>query len=200
MSVVVGLLGIAIILMVIVDSFETTILPRRVTHRYRFVRLFYIASWHVWRMIAVRLPRGKWREAFLSLFGPLSLLALLGTWVVGLVIGFGLVHWSLDLLSSAPDKIGGLPSHLYWSGGTFFTLGYGDVVPSTPMGRVLAIVEAGMGFGFLALIISYLPVTYQTYSRREIMIALLDARAGSPPSASQLLLRAGKSGDFAVLD
>ena len=57
-----------------------------------------------------------------------------------------------------------------------------------------------MGFGFLALIISYLPVFYQTFSQRETMIALLDARAGSPPSAAQLLLRLGNSGDIAAID
>ena len=87
-------------------------------------------------------------------------------------------------------------TYLYWSGGTFFTLGYGDITPSTVFGRVLAVVEAGMGFGFLALIIGYLPVIYQTFSRREMMIALLDARAGSPPSAAQLLIRVGQSGNI----
>ncbi len=58
-SIVVGLLGIALIILVIVDSFETTILPRRVTHRYRFARLFYFTSWRVWRTIGVSLQRAK---------------------------------------------------------------------------------------------------------------------------------------------
>src|SRR5438132_9172615 len=47
--------------------------------------------------------------------------------------------------------------------------------------------EAGLGFGFLALVIGYVPVLYQAFSRREIEITLLDARAGSPPSAEALL-------------
>jgi len=56
---------------------------------------------------------------------------------------------------------------------------------------MLAIIEAGLGFAFLALIIGYLPVIYQAFSRREASISLLDARAGSPPSAGELLRRHG---------
>ena len=68
------------------------------------------------------------------------------------------------------------------SGVTFFTLGYGDVTPAATLGRFLAVIETGMGFGFLAGVISYLPVLYQAFSRRKTTIALLDARAGSPPA------------------
>ncbi len=80
-------------------------------------------------------------------------------------------------------------SYLYMSGTTFVTLGYGDVTPLTGLGRFLAVAEAGMGFLFLALIIGYVPVIYQAFSQREINITLLDARAGSPPSATEMLRR-----------
>src|SRR5262249_35490875 len=61
--------------------------------------------------------------------------------------------------------------------------------------RVLVVTESGLGFGFLALVISYLPVIYQAFSRREVNIVLLDARAGSPPTAAELLRRhAGADG------
>ncbi len=75
------------------------------------------------------------------------------------------------------------------SGTTFFTLGFGDVTPADPLGRMLAVAEAGIGFAFLASIIGYLPVLYAAFSRREIAISLLDASAGSPPSAAEGLLR-----------
>jgi hypothetical protein len=75
------------------------------------------------------------------------------------------------------------------SGTTFFTLGIGDVTPHTQFERVLIVVESGLGFGFLALVLSYLPVIYQAFSRREVNIVLLDARAGSPPTAAELLRR-----------
>jgi hypothetical protein len=72
------------------------------------------------------------------------------------------------------------------------TLGLGDVTPLTAPGRTLVVVEAGVGFGFLAVVISYLPILYQAFSRREVSISLLDARAGSPPSAGELLRRHGQ--------
>jgi voltage-gated potassium channel Kch len=194
------LVSVALIVWILADAFETTVLPRRVTHRFRFARLYNHTIWRLWRGIALRLPRGRLREGFLGMFGPLSMLGLLAIWVIGLIFGFALLHWSLGTAVHSPDEKVGFSTYLYWSGGTFFTLGYGDVVPKTLIGRMLAVTQAGMGFGFLALIISYVPVVYQTFSRRESLIALLDARAGSPPSAAQMILRAGRAGDIAALD
>src|SRR5262249_8309872 len=71
----------------------------------------------------------------------------------------------------------------------FFTLGIGDVLPHTALGRLVVVLEAGLGFAFLALIISYMPVLNQAFSQREVNVSLLDARAGSPPSAAELLRR-----------
>src|SRR3989442_415022 len=82
---------------------------------------------------------------------------------------------------------GALLEHVYLSGETFFTLGLGDVAPTSRLARAIVVAEAGLGFGFLALVIGYVPVLYQAFSRREIEITLLDARAGSPPSAEALL-------------
>jgi hypothetical protein len=90
--------------------------------------------------------------------------------------------------------------YLYLSGVTFFTLGFGDVTPVNPLGRMLVITETGLGFGFLAILISYLPVLYQAFSHREVTIALLDARAGSPPTAAQILIRLARHRNFALLD
>ncbi len=199
MHVIFGVAGATLIVLLLVDAFETTILPRRVTHRFRFARLYYMTTWRLWRRIALRIHSSRARESFLSVFGPISLLGLLGIWVVGLIVGFALIHWSLGTIVH-PDSEMHLANYIYWSGGTFFTLGYGDITPTTLLGRALAVTEAGMGFGFLALIIGYLPVIYQTFSKREALIALLDARAGSPPTASQFLLRLGRSGDIPAVD
>src|SRR5262249_27767642 len=100
------------------------------------------------------------------------------------------LHWSLGTGLSFPSGAGdSFTTYLYFSGTTFFTLGYGDVVPTGAGGRALGVAEAGIGFAFLAVVISYLPVLYQAFSRREITISLLDARAGSPPTAAELLRR-----------
>jgi hypothetical protein len=200
MSILGMLAGVALIFLVLLDSFETTILPRRVTRRYRFARFFYRNSWICWRAAALQLSAGKPREAFLSVFGPLSLLTLLMTWVCGLIVGFAVLHWSHGTMIQSPDHSPTLGTYLYWSGQTFFTLGYGDVTPSSGLGRLLSVIEAGLGFAFLALTISYLPVLYQAFARREVMIALLDARAGSPPTATQFLLRLGAHRDAAAVD
>jgi hypothetical protein len=193
MWIVSALLSLALIIAVLVDGFEAMVLPRRVTRIYRPARLFYRSTWTIWKAVAERIKPGKRREGFLSIFGPLSLLALFATWVTGLIVGFGLLHWSWGSHLSIPESETSLSSYLYLSGTTFFTLGYGDVTALDRFGRFLTVVESGMGFGFLALIIGYLPVLYQAFSRRELPISLLDARAGSPPTAGQVLIRLAQS-------
>ncbi len=188
-------LGLALIAIVLVDAFEAMLLPRRVSRSIRLSRQFYRSTWRPWSAIGQRLGHGKRREWFLSVFGPLSMLVLLTVWAGGLILGFALLHWSLDTRMSQLREGSSLFDDLYLSGVTFFTLGYGDVIPVSKLGRILAVVETGLGFGFLAVVISYLPVLYQAFSRREVMISLLDARAGSPPTAAQFLVRSAAGRD-----
>jgi hypothetical protein len=151
--------------------------------------MWYRATWSLWSAFALALPEGRRRLGALNVYGPLSLLGLFAIWAFSLVLGFALVQWGfgshLDLVRGQP----GFGADLYMSGTTFFTLGLGDVTPNDPIARILVVVEAGTGFGFLAIVIGYLPVLYQAFSRREINISLLDARAGSPPTAEELLRR-----------
>jgi hypothetical protein len=193
MAVVCALAGVLIVLLVFAETFEALVLPRRVTRPFRLTRLYYHTSWRCWRALS-RLAPARRRQTFLSVYGPLSLLALFALWAAGLVLGFGLLHHAL-----APADLT-LADSVYFSGVTFTTLGYGDLIPTGRAGRVLAVVEAGTGLGFIAVVIAYLPVLYQAFSRRETLISLLDARAGSPPSAGRLLLRlAPGRGDGAAL-
>jgi hypothetical protein len=185
-------LGIVAIVSVLWDAFETLVLPRRVTRKFRLARGYYITVWSVWSGIARRLRPGKFRDLYLSIFGPLSLLFLFVLWATGLVFGFALVHRATGGAVAATGEPMSFLLDLYLSGTTFFTLGLGDVIPRTTFDRMVTVTEAGVGFGFLALIIGYLPILYQGFSRREITISLLDARAGSPPSASELMKRYGK--------
>ncbi len=199
MRIVNALIGLTLIAVMLVDGFQAMVLPRRVTWLWRPTRLFYWAAWPFWRAVALLLPAGKRRANCLSIFGPLSMLTLFTLWVFGLVVGFGFLHEALNTpLNGPPGEGGGLFTYFYLSGSTFFTLGYGDVTAASSLGRFLTVIEAGMGFGFMALIIGYLPVLYQAFSRREVGISLLDARAGSPPSAGQLLLRLARAGTGAA--
>jgi hypothetical protein len=190
MAIVGAVASAAIIGWILMEAFEAMVLPRRVMRKFRFNRWFYRLAWPIWLFLSRTLPTPKRRETFLSVFGPLSLLGLFCSWVVGLIVAFALLHWSLGTPLQRPaDSAEKLTELLYFSGTTFFTIGYGDVVPVSTLGRFLAVVEGGIGFGFLALIIGYMPVLSQAFSRREAVISLFDARAGSPPSAGQLLLR-----------
>jgi Ion channel len=192
-----AVLGLCIIAATLLEAFETIILPRRVSRWFRLTRGFYLSIWIPTRGVARRIRSTKARETFLSFFGPLSLLVLFALWATLLIIGFGFLYYGNTPHDPTRPS---LQTCFYLSGTTFFTLGLGDVTPHTSTERVLAIFESGLGFGFLALIISYLPVIYQAFSKREVSIVLLDARAGSPPTASELLLRhAGPHGLDALL-
>jgi hypothetical protein len=187
---IVGLGSILLILAIFIDAFEAVLLPRRVSHGYRFLRFFYRHSWRAWRLLVNLVPSPKRRGTALSLFGPLSLLLLFGTWATGLIVAFASLHWALETPMAAGKTALEAGDYLYFSGVTFFTLGYGDLTPAGALGKFLAVLETGLGFGFLAMVISYHPVLTQAFSRREIVISLLDARAGSPPTAAQVLIRA----------
>jgi len=200
MSFLTAAASLALIAWVLADAFLTMLLPRRIAHQFRFARLFYVYSWTPWATLARRMRPGKWRNSFLSFFGPLSILMLISAWAMVLIVGFALLQWSLgSSLRSSGEELR-FPVYLYFSGVTFFTLGFGDITPLDPLGRFLTVVETGIGFGFLAVVISYLPVLYQAFSHREVTISLLDARAGSPPTAAQLLIRLARRRNFAVLD
>jgi hypothetical protein len=184
-------LGILLIFVVLWDAFETIVLPRRVTRRFRLARLFYRYTWLLWTTFARSMHSGRRRENYLSFYGPLSLILLLCVWATGLIAGFAILQWGAGSGISSPDGPIGFSTDFYFSGTTFFTLGLGDITPGTPISRIFTAVESGMGFGFLALVIGYLPLLNQSFSRREVNISLLDARAGSPPTASEMLRRHG---------
>ena len=191
-------IGVLVVLAVLWECFESLVLPRRVTRRWRLARLYHRAGWRAWRRASGVVPAGRYRANALSIFGPLSLLGLFVCWGGLLILGFALVHWGLSTL---PGELGSeFRQCLYHSGETFFTLGYGDVTPTTYAGKLTSVVEAGTGFGFMAVVIAYLPVLYQAFSRREQNIALLDARAGSPPTAAELFRRATSERDCSQVE
>lgn len=207
MHVLALIVGMICCLVVFVDAFQTIILPRRATGRFRLTRLFFIVTWTPWSSIGGRMQNVKAREQLYSAYGPLSLILLLLLWALLLILGFGMFYFAMgtpftDVLG-AQTAVGlsKFRTALYVSGTTLFTLGLGDVVPHSLVARTLIILESGVGLGFVALVIGYLPVLYQTFSRREVNIALLDARAGSPPTAAELLRRHGfEGGEEALIE
>lgn len=193
-----GFLGAALVLLTLYDVFETIVLPGSVERRFNLTRGFYEVILGLIRKILKPL-RARAQESLLGALGPASLIFLIAIWAWFLIIGFAFMHYGFDV----PMKgvlAATLPEYIYMSAVTFFTLGYGDLVPETGFGRALVTIEAGTGFGMLAIVISYLPVIYQAFSHRESVTVLLDARAGSPPSATELLCRLGDADSIPVLN
>jgi len=189
MPILYGIVGAVLILIVLGDAFETIVLPRRVTRQISLARIFYQFSWFLWSKAVGSISSRKRQETYLSFFGPLSLILLLLLWATGLMVGCGLLLWSSQWVVGPSGGPLRFSTCFYLSGTTFFTLGLGDIQPQTWLQRGIVAFEAGMGFGFLALVIGYLPVLNQSFARREVNISLLDARAGSPPTAGEMLRR-----------
>ena len=190
--------GVLLICLALLDTFETVILPRRVTRKLRISHAFYGLTWLPWRAVGRLVKTTSRRENFLGWYGPLSLLLLLVIWATCIIVGCSLVTWGMGEAVIAPGQDHSYPTYLYMSGVAFFTLGLGDVIPLSGLGRFITVAEAGIGFGLLGAVIGYVPVLYQSFSRRELAIAKLDARAGSPPVAAEFLRRHSVRGAAAI--
>src|SRR6266436_3281007 len=185
-----GLISGSILLALIFhDAFEVMLLPRRVRRKLRFITLLFRYTWNLWSWLAERMALGIRRDTFLSLYGPLSLVMLIGSWVIGLIVGFALIQCSLSF-GAQPISVGA----------NFLLLGTATLASMSKLRQSVAVFEAGTGLAFLAIVIGYLPVLYQLFSRRETHIIMLDARAGSPPNATTLLSRHGQRDSMHALD
>lgn len=196
MHLIAGLLGLLVVALVLVEFFLVYLLPRRVRRDPRFARQLNVVAWETFRAGAGRL-RPKTADTVLGFFGPLAVLATLGGWVVGLILGFAAMDWATG------DRIGaaraGFSEDLYYSAAGLFSVTTG-VSPAGTLGRILHVAEAAAAYGVIFVVIGYLPALYQAFSRREVTVSLLDPRAGSPPSAAALIVASGKRGSWADVD
>jgi hypothetical protein len=149
-------------------------------------------TWRLWKACARSIRPGH-RERFLSLYGPLSFAMLLALWAAGLIAGFALMHWSQSAIASDLPGDGQFFDDFYLSGTSFFTLGFGDVVPHNEASRFVAVAEAGIGLMFVTALLGYMPVLYGSIVRRERRVTLLPGWAGSPPTAAEILRRLGRA-------
>ena len=179
--------GILLVVIVCWEAFETIVLPRTVSRKLRMTTVYFDTIWRVgFKVLKVLDRKPAARESLLAVVGPLALIALIALWSLGIIIGFASIQWGL--MTPMSNLESGFWTNLYVSAATFFTLGYGDIVAISGLGRGVSMIEAGIGFGTLALVISYVPVLYQAYSARERVSLLLDSRAGSPPAGVELLI------------
>ncbi len=199
-NLIVGLLAAALIVLILHDAYEAMLLPRRVQRDWQFMTFYFRITWAGWKRLAIQTLKPAQREGLLSHFGPVAMLGLFASWATGLIVAFGSLTWAVRPIATAPGGEVTWTESLYMSGVTFFTVGYGDVVPHSPAARLLSVVESGTGLGFIAVVIGYLPVLYQLFARREAHVIQLDGRAGSPPTAVALLCRHAEADGLPNLD
>jgi hypothetical protein len=196
MRVLVAVASIALIVLMLFEFFVSFLLPQRVKREARLSRAVLVALWRAWRFGASRL-RGTGPDTWLGFWGPIGLLTMLATWVIGLIVGFAALQWALDV-HLAPIGGTGFRDDLYYSAGTFFSAAT-DLRVSAGA-RAIEIAEAVCGYLVVFGVIGYLPALFQAYSRREVAVSQLDPRAGSPPSAGTLLYRSAHRGGWSELD
>jgi len=182
--------GVALVVVSLTDAIGTLVAARGLTSKWRPTRHFYWISWRLWRAVGRRM--GKRREGFLSAYAPLTLLTLLGMWLVGLLVGWALVYSATETSLEGDTGFGSL---LYYSGTCLFTLGFGDILARTAPLRLAALAEAGTGVATMALAISYLPVLYASYGRRESQLLTLDDPSGNRIQPTSLITLWAPGGD-----
>jgi hypothetical protein len=171
------------------DSFATIVLPRTVAPMRRPSGRFNQWSWGLWSRIARWIRAPQLQLSFLAIYGPISVILLLILWGGLMIVAFAMIFQGLGAQFVAASGSVGFGTLIYTSASTFLTLGLGDVTSPEPVGRTFVIMEAGSGFIFLGLLISYMPLLDQAYSSREVGNQLLHSRAGRPPSGIKFLLR-----------
>jgi Ion channel len=182
-EVLAALAGLALVLIAAGDAVSTLVTTRRRRGRHWPTPTYYRLTWRAWRAVGRRVGP-EVREGFLGVYGPLSLLGLLVMWVVLLVAGWGFIWWGLR---SAVTGVDGYLDAVYFAGVGFFTVGFGDLVPTGGLARLLVLVEAFMGLVTMALVIGYLPTLYGAYSRRELQLLALDDLSDEPTTAISFL-------------
>ncbi|MGA9762854.1 MAG: hypothetical protein WBQ14_10555 [Gaiellaceae bacterium] len=196
MRAVAGIAGAVVIALTLSEFFVAFLLPRRVRREPRIARVILVAGWRVWRFVARRLP-ARSGDTMLGFYGPLLLLFAIALWALALIFGFALLQWAAG--SHVARAGGGFDDDLFFSAGGFLSASM-QLSPSTGLARGLFLGEAACGFGVLFVAIGYLPAIYQASSRREVAVAQLAPRAGTPPTAGALLVRSGRRGGWPDLD
>ena len=177
-------LGVSLLALTYWDLFETVVVPRPTPGWFRIGRYLVRGSWRVIRILRDG-RSGRSFDNVLGLFAPAATVALLIAWLVGLIVGYGLVLFALrDELRPVPAD---LSSVLYFAATSVLTLGFGDIVADGTPARLIVTIAAISGLGTVALVVTFLFSLYGSYQRREIQVVTLQAAAGAPPSAVALL-------------
>jgi hypothetical protein len=169
--------GLLTVVATVLSAVETLVVPRAIP--LRITRVVFLTMRALFGLRGKRATSFRERERDMALYAPISLFTLAASWLTLTGLGYMLMYWSLG---ARPWR-----AAMALSGSSIFTLGF--AAPRTFPTTILAFSEAIFGIGLLAMLISYLPSVYQSFSRREAAVAALDVRAGTPPEAATMLIR-----------
>ena len=169
--------GALLVLATAASVVKTLIVPRGVTSPLAYAVGSGITT--VFHLVADRTRTWERRDRVLAVLGPSLLLGILAVWLLLLLVGFALLTWPFDSNS--------LGDALRFSGSSMFTLGF--AVPRDAAPTAIAYLAASFGLFVVALQIAYLPVLYAAFNQRELLVTMLESRAGSPPWGPELLAR-----------
>jgi hypothetical protein len=172
------LLGLAIVARAVFSAIQTFVLPRSANDR--LSRFVFGTSFRVFRLVLRKTHTYEQRDRIMAFFAPISLLALIPIYLVLIFFGFAGMYWALG-------NVGSFEQALKVSGSSIVTLGY--AAPGDLPDGLLMFAEAAIGLILVAVLIAYLPTMYSAFQRREQAVTLLEVRAGSPPSAVEMILR-----------
>lgn len=177
LRVFVFLVGLVTIILTLSSAISTFVLPRAA--RSQLNRIVFGLLRRIIDFILHFVKTFRRRDGIMAYYAPIGLLLLLPTWYILILLGFAALYWSLGM--------GDLFAVFRLSGSSLFTLGFD--ISKTPIVTAVAFTEAMIGLMLVGLLIAYLPTMYAAFSRREQIVNLLEVRAGSPPSAPEMLLR-----------
>ncbi len=191
--------GAALLGLTFYDLFQTVVLPRPAVNKVQLARLVVRPLWRMWRWVGLRAAASRLdrSEARLAAFAPISLLVLFLIWAFALVLGYALIIYGLR--DEFRPALADFPAAFYVSASTLVPLAYGDFVPEQGFARVLIILESANGVILAALAITLLFELYGAFRSREEPVVALDALAGAPASAVQLLETAREKGMDGIL-
>jgi hypothetical protein len=183
---IVGIIGLLIVARTIMSGVRTFVVPRGDNDG--LTRISFLAIRKVFNLLAPASRPYEFRDRVMAYYGPVALILLPAWWLVLVLTGFAAIFWALGV---APLEAFGI------SGSSLLTLGFNR--PAVPGGEAVAFAEAGIGLALVALLISYLPTIYGGFSRRELLVSLLEVRADSPPSPVVMLTRMHRLSGFGAL-
>jgi len=198
MRILVGVLGGALVLLMLAEIFLTFLLPRRVKRDPRIVRSVFAYMWRPWRRVARSLPPQA-ADTVLGIYGPFGVLVNLVLWSFGIMLGYAALQWGGGSHLAVGHNVD-FGDDFFFSAATMASTGTSGLAAQSTFARVVQVIDAGSGLAVIAIVISYLPALYQAFSRREATVSQLDARAGSPPSAGRLVLRTAQHGGWPAMN